>query len=119
MSGYTEVYVMPVKKDHLEDYRRFAEASGKVWRAHGALSVVEYIADDVKPGKQTSFPQSVKLEPDEIVAVAVIHFASQKECLSIKSAVMKDPLFAESPPDAIPVDGMRMFWGGFTTLVEC
>ena len=62
MNTYTDFYVMPVKTARLEDYRRFAEESRKVWLAHGALSVTEYIADDAKPGVHTSFPQSVKLE---------------------------------------------------------
>lgn len=118
MSTYTEFYVLPVKSARLGDYRRFAEQSGKVWRAHGALSVTEYIADDAKPGVHTSFPQAVKLEADEIVAVAAITFPSSEECARIKAAAMSDPLFADMAPD-IPVDGKRMFWGGFTTLVTC
>jgi uncharacterized protein YbaA (DUF1428 family) len=119
MSTYTEVYVLPVKAARIEDYRRFAEASGKVWRQHGALAVTEYVADDAKPGVHTSFPQALKLEADELVAVATISFPSREECLRIKGAVMQDPLFADMGPDTIPVDGKRMFWAGFTTLVAC
>ena len=67
MNTYTDFYVMPVKTARLEDYRYFAAESRKVWLAHGALSVTEYIADDAKPGVYTSFPQSVKLEADDLV----------------------------------------------------
>lgn len=31
---------------------------------------------------------------------------------------MKDPVFANMAPDAVPVDGKRMFWGGFKPLVD-
>ena len=117
MSTYTDVYVLPVKKAKLEDYRRFAKESGKVWRAHGALGVTEYIADDVKPGVHTSFPQSVTLETDEIVVVATITFRSREDRDRIKTAVMKDPVFANMTPDTVPVDGKRMFWGGFNVLL--
>ncbi len=117
MNTYSEFYVLPVKKARLDDYRRFAEASAKVWRAKGALAVTEYVAEDAKAGAHTSFPQSVKLEADEIVAVAEIVFRSREDCARIKDAVMKDPVFANMTPDTIPVDGKRMFWGGFKPIV--
>ncbi len=115
MDTYTDIYVMPVKTARLEDYRHFAAETRKAWLSHGALSVTEYIADDAKPGVRTSFPQSVKLEADESVAVAVLTFASREDCARIKDAVMKDPVFANMGD--VPVDGKRMFWGGFKPFV--
>ena len=44
-----------------------ATRAGKVWREHGALDYKECVADDVKKGKHTSFPQAVKLKPGEVV----------------------------------------------------
>jgi PhnB protein len=117
MNTYTDVYVMPVKSARIEDYRRFADDSRNVWLAHGALSVTEYIADDAKPGVHTSFPQSVKLEADETVVVAVLTFRSREDCARVKVAVFKDPMFANMGPDTIPVDGKRMFFGGFKPFV--
>jgi PhnB protein len=117
MTTYTEFYVMPVKSAKLDAYRRFAEASRNVWLAHGALEVTEYVADDAKPGLHTSFPQSVQLEADESVAIAVLQFRSRDECARIKAAVMKDPVFANMTPDTVPIDGRRMFWGGFKPFV--
>jgi uncharacterized protein YbaA (DUF1428 family) len=118
MSTYADVYVLPVKKDKMDDYRRFAEASAKVWRDNGALSVLECVAEDVKPGVHTSFPQAVKLETDEVVVVSWITFPSRADRDRINAAVMKDPLMAGMASAPIPVDGKRMFWGGFETLVE-
>ena len=46
-----------------------AQDAGKVWREYGALEYTECIADDVKSGEVTSFPQSVKLAPDETVVL--------------------------------------------------
>ncbi len=114
---YVECYILPVKTARLDAYQRFAEKSGDLWLAHGALAVTEYVADDAKSGVRTSFPQSVQLEPDETVVVALITFASRADCHRIKAAVMNDPAMSALFPD-IPVDGSRMFWGGFTTLVE-
>lgn len=59
----------------------------------------------------------MKLEADEIVAVATLTFRSREECDRIKQAVMKDPVFANMGPDTVPVDGKRMFWGGFKPIV--
>ena len=67
---YFDGFVVPVPKKKLDAYRRMAKTASKVWRDHGALEYVECIADDVKPGKVTSFPQSVKLKPGETVVFA-------------------------------------------------
>src|SRR5438094_1609447 len=64
---YVDGFVVPVPKKKLQDYRRLAKLAGKVWRDHGALEVQEFVADDVKVGKRTSFPRSVKLKPGETV----------------------------------------------------
>ena len=65
MARYVDGFVLPVPKKHLAAYRRMARKAGKVWREHGALDYKECIADDVKKGKHTSFPQAVKLKPGE------------------------------------------------------
>ena len=64
---YVDGYVVPVPKKNVAAYQRMAQKAGKVWRDHGALEYIECVADDVKPGKLTSFPQSVKLKPGETV----------------------------------------------------
>jgi uncharacterized protein YbaA (DUF1428 family) len=60
---YVDGFVAPVPKKKLSAYRRMSRRAGKVWREHGALEFRECVADDVKPEKLTSFPQSVKLKP--------------------------------------------------------
>ena len=96
-----------------------ARKAGKVWREHGALEYRECIADDVKPGKVTSFPQSVKLKPDETVVFLWIVYKSRKHRDTVNAKVMKDPRLASMmDPNSRPFDGKRMFWGGFKTIVE-
>jgi uncharacterized protein YbaA (DUF1428 family) len=70
--AYVDGFVVPVPKDHLDAYRRIARKAGKVWREHGALAYEECVADDVKPGKWTSFPQSVNLKAGETVVFSWI-----------------------------------------------
>jgi len=117
--SYVDGYVVPVPKAKLAEYREMARQVGKIWREHGALAFVECVADDVKPGEQTSFPQSVKLKEDETVVLSWIRFESREERDRINEAVMKDPRLCEiMDPQTLPFDGMRMFWGGFEVLVE-
>jgi uncharacterized protein YbaA (DUF1428 family) len=95
-----------------------AKTAGKVWRDHGALEYVECVADDVKPGKLTSFPQSVKLKPGETVIFAYIVYKSRGQRDRINAKVMKDPRVANMDHKALPFDGKRMFWGGFKGMIE-
>ncbi|MGH6914109.1 MAG: DUF1428 domain-containing protein [Geminicoccales bacterium] len=117
MGNYVDGFVVPVPKANLEAYRRMAEDAGKVWREHGALAFTECVADDVKPGEVTSFPQSVKLEPDETVVFAWIEYESREHRDRVNVQVMQDPRMANMDPKAMPFDGKRMIWGGFKTLV--
>ena len=117
--SYVDGFVLPVPKKNLAAYRRMAQLGGKVWRDHGALEYHECIADDVKPGKWTSFPQSVKLKKGEVVFFSYIVYKSRKDRDRINAKVMKDKRLAKMmDPKNMPFDGKRMFWGGFKTLVS-
>jgi uncharacterized protein YbaA (DUF1428 family) len=119
MARYVDGFVAPVPKKRLEAYRRMARTAGKVWRDHGALDYRECVADDVKVGKWTSFPRSVKLKPGETVVFSWIMYKSRVHRDRVNARVMRDPRLAKMMnPKAMPFDGKRMIWGGFTTLVE-
>jgi uncharacterized protein YbaA (DUF1428 family) len=119
MAHYVDGFVVPVPTAQLAAYRRMALKAGKVWMEYGALQYTECVADDVKPGKVTSFPQSVKLKADETVVFSWIVYRSRKHRDSVNAKVMKDPRLADMmDPKTMPFDGKRMFWGGFKSLVE-
>ena len=119
MARYVDGFVIALPKDKLPEYRRIARKAGKVWRDHGALEYIECVADDVKPGKHTSFPQSVKLKAGETVVFAYIVYKSRAHRERVNAKVMKDPRLANMmDPKAMPFDGKRMFWGGFKVLVK-
>lgn len=113
---YVDGFVVPVPRKQLGAYRSLARKAGKIWREHGALEFVECVADDVKPGKLTSFPQSVKLKRGEVVVFSYIVYKSRTQRDRILAKVMADPRLKMDPGD-MPFDGRRMFWGGFKTLV--
>jgi len=117
--AYVDGFVVPVPKKNLAAYRRMARKAGKIWRELGALHYMECVADDVKAGKVTSFPQAVKLKSDEVVVFSWIIFASRRERDRVNKQVMNDPRLASMmDPKALPFDGRRMFWGGFKPMIE-
>jgi uncharacterized protein YbaA (DUF1428 family) len=117
MAMYVDGFVVPVPLARLDDYRKLARKAGKVWREHGALDYVECVADDVSPGKWTSFPRSVKLKPGEVVVFAYIVYKSRRHRDRVNALVFKDPRMKFEPGTA-PFDTRRMFWGGFRQLVR-
>ncbi len=117
--SYVDGFLLPVPKKNREAYRRLARKAGKVWREHGALDYVECVADDVKPGKWTSFPQAVKLKPGETVWFSWIVYKSRKHRDRVLAKVMQDKrLKPMMDPKAMPFDGRRMMWGGFKVMVD-
>lgn len=119
MARYVDGFVLPVPKKNIEAYRKMARKAGRIWREYGALEYVECVADDVKPGKYTSFPQSVKLKADEVVVFAYAVYKSRAHRDRVMKKVMSDPRLEEyMAPGAMPFDGKRMFWGGFKEIVS-
>ena len=116
---YVDGFVLPVPKRNVAAYRRIALKAGKIWMEHGAIAVMECVADDVKPGKLTSFPQSVKLKSGETAVFSWILFQSRAARDRINKKVMKDPrLKSMMDPKALPFDAKRMIYGGFKSIVE-
>src|SRR3546814_8763479 len=116
--AYVDGFVVPVPKKNVEAYRQVSSKCGAIWRDHGALQYRECVADDVKPGKLTSFPQSVNLEDDETVIFAWITYESRAHRDEVNEKVMKDPRMADMmDASAMPFDGKRMIYGGFDVRV--
>lgn len=117
--SYVDGFVVPVPKAKLAAYRRSAERVGKIFREHGAIEFREWIADDVKMGKWTSFPRSVNRRPSETVVFAYIVYKSRAHRDQVSAKVMKDPRSAEMmDPKTLPFDAKRMIFGGFKLLTE-
>jgi uncharacterized protein YbaA (DUF1428 family) len=116
---YVDGFVVPVPTKKLRAYLAMARKAGKVWKEHGATDYQECAADDVKPGKWTSFPQSVKLKKGETVIFSWITYKSRKHRDSVVAKVMKDKRLAEMMnPKNMPFDGKRMIYGGFKVVLD-
>ena len=119
MPKYVDGFVLAVPKKKLADYQRLAKKSGKIWKEHGALDFVECVADDVKPGKLTSFPQSVKLKAGEVVVFSYIVYKSRAQRDRVNKKVMADPRLKDMMDMSnLPFDAKRMIYGGFKVIVQ-
>ena len=116
---YVDGFVVPVPKRNLKAYRKLSTRSGKIWREHGALDYWECVADDVKPGKVTSFPQSVKLKAGETVLFSWIVYKSRAHRDQVNARVVADPRLDKlMNGKRAPFDAKRMIYGGFKSLVR-
>jgi uncharacterized protein YbaA (DUF1428 family) len=116
--AYVDGFVLAVPKKNLPAYKRLAMKAGKIWKEYGALEFHETVADDVKRGKLTSFPRSVKLKPGETVVFSWIVYKSRADRDRINKKVMQDPRLAKMMKmEDMPFDGKRMIYGGFESLV--
>ena len=116
--SYVDGFVVPVPKKSMKAYLAIARKAGKVWKDHGAIDYVECVADDVKVGKWTSFPRSVKLKKGETVVFSYIVYKSRAHRDKVNAKVMADKrLSGPGMPKEMPFDMKRMAYGGFKTLV--
>jgi uncharacterized protein YbaA (DUF1428 family) len=118
MSSYIDGYILPIRKDQVEAYRRIANMAAGLWREHGALSYRECVAEDLAAEGMTPFPVLVNAKADETIVFAWIEFASRADRDRINAAVMNDPRMTGMGPDDVPFDCRRMAYGGFETLVQ-
>jgi len=115
--NYVDGFVCAVPDPNREAYRKHAELGATVFKAHGALAVVECWGDDVPEGKVTSFPMAVKREAGESVVFAWIVWPSREARDAGWKSAMADPrLSPEQNP--MPFDGQRLIYGGFQVIVQ-
>ncbi len=117
MANYVDGFVLPIPKKNVDKYKKIAKLAAKVWLEYGALEYYECMGDDVKPGKVTSFPQSVKLKADEVVFFSWIVYKSRAQRDRILKKVMADPRIKDIGPEMMPFDGKRMIYGGFKPVI--
>jgi uncharacterized protein YbaA (DUF1428 family) len=115
--SYVDGFVVPVPKQKLAAYTEMARKAGSIWREHGALAVVECVADDVPYGELTSFPRAVQVTDEEIVVFSWIRYNSREHRDAVNAKVMADPRIKDGMAN-MPFDGKRMIYGGFKPLLE-
>ncbi|MGH8450288.1 DUF1428 domain-containing protein [Pseudomonas sp.] len=115
--SYVDGCVIAVPTAKREAFIQHAKAAAVVFKAHGALNVVECWGDDVPEGKVTSLPMAVKLKDDETVVFSWIVWPSRQVRDVGMRKVMEDPRM-QNGANPMPFDGQRMIYGGFEMILN-
>ena len=111
--GFVDAFVAaisPVKKDA---FIKMSQDGAVGFLKGGALFDVECWGDDVAKGDTTDFYRATKAEGDEIPGLSFVGWPDKATRDAAWGEMMK-----EAAPVEMPFDGKRMFFGGFTTLVD-
>lgn len=123
MGKYVDGYVLPVKKDKLDEYKKLAGEAGNVWLKYGALQYFECVGEDMKPdvggAKMRTFPEIVSPGEDEVIIFAFVVYESRAHRDEVNGKVMSDPEFCgeENKNKSMPFDMTKMVFGGFESIV--
>jgi uncharacterized protein YbaA (DUF1428 family) len=115
--NYVDGFVLAVPTAKREEYLRQAQVGATVFKAHGALAVVECWGDDVPEGKLTSFPMAVQRKPDETVVFSWITWPSRAARDEGMKQSMADPRL-QAMAKEMPFDGKRLIYAGFEVIVD-
>lgn len=120
MPRYIDGFVLPLRKDRVDQYRSNAEIASQVWQDHGALEYWECLGDDLAATPETSnFPAFTGAAEDETVVFAWALFESREARDAANEKIMADPRLAEMMAGGDPgFDCKRMAFGGFNVMVN-
>lgn len=122
MANYIDGFVLPVPRNHLNQYKRTAEAVAQIWKEHGALDYYEYVGDDLKLEGTRGFPEFVDAKEDEAIVFGWVVFDSRQARNLANKRVAADPRMRDlvaplTDPSSMVFDAQRMVYGGFRPLV--
>lgn len=116
---YVDGFLIPLKKDKVDEYKKLARKAAKIWIEHGALEYRECVGDDLNiEGMVFNFPEAAQAKRDETVIFAWVVYKSKAHRDRVNKKIMADPRMDAIKPDMVPFDYKRMAYGGFKMLVE-
>ena len=113
---YVMCFVAAVPTAKRAEYAAHSAAAAKVFKAHGALRVVECWGDQVPPGKLTSFPLAVAAREDETVVTGWQEWPDKATCEANMEKAMSDPKMQAM--GEMPFDGKRLIYAGFEPILD-
>ena len=123
MENYIDGFVLPVPRNHLNEYKGVAEKVAEIWKEYGALEYFEYVGDDLKLEGTRSFIELVDLKKDEVIVFGWVIFSSKEVRDRANKQVKNDSRMADlvvplTNPKRLIFDAERMVYGGFQPLVR-
>jgi len=119
--SYIDGFVLPVPKANKEAFIKYAEDMDAIFIELGALRVMECWGDDIPDGKQTDFRKSVKATEDETVVFSFVEWPDKEtrdKAYEKMHEIAKTDERWDQEKNPMPLDGNRMFWGGFNPVFD-
>ncbi len=115
-AGFVDGVVLPVHGASRDAYRDHAAALAPLFLEHGAVRVIDAIADDVPAGEVTDFARAVAIEGAEEIGFGWVEWPSRAIRDEAWGRLMAgDRMAAAGDP---PWNGQRMIFGGFAVLLD-
>ena len=118
MKGYVVLFLLPLPKKNLAEYKKLARRFGRVAVDHGALRYREFVGDDLKPKFAPPFTKVLPLKRSELAITSVLEFTSRKHRDKTMQAMFHDPRMTKMMKEKPLFDMKKMFYAGFETIVE-
>ncbi|MBK6911812.1 MAG: DUF1428 domain-containing protein [bacterium] len=118
MKGYVVLFLLPLPKKNLAEYKKLARRFGRVAVDHGALHYREFIGEDLKPKYAPPFTNVLPLKRGEVAITSVLEFKSRKHRDKTMLAMLHDPRMEKMMKEKPLFDMKKMYWAGFETIVE-
>jgi uncharacterized protein YbaA (DUF1428 family) len=112
---YVSGFLLAVPTANKEAYRKQAEEAWPMFKAYGAVGLVEGWGDDVPQGKVNCINSAVMRKPDETAMFSWVVWPDKKTSDEAEQKMMAD--MQGQPMPEMPFDGKRMIVGGFQTIV--
>ena len=117
MAHYIDGFVLPISRDHLDEYKRLVEAVADIWKEHGALDYREYVSDDLILEGTRSFTDLTAATEGEAIVFGWVTFESREARDLANEKVAADPRMADLVDSSNSgFDAERMAYGGFQAL---
>ncbi|QBX35670.1 DUF1428 domain-containing protein [Paracoccus liaowanqingii] len=114
--AYVQGFVLAVPADARQAYIEMAQGATRMFADLGATFQTECWGEDVPHGKVTDFHRAVQAKPDEVPVFSWVEWPDRATC-DAAAAQMAAGMEGHDFPQ-MPFDGKRMFWGGFTPVVD-
>ncbi len=123
MAQYVDTFVFPISNDHVQEYKKAAEAVAAIWKEHGALNYQEFVGDDLRLEGTTSFLDLFDTNENETLIMGWATFESKEIRDKANQLVSSDPRMGAivgplMTPDKMIFNPGRMAFGGFAPLFQ-
>ncbi|MCF3973181.1 DUF1428 domain-containing protein [Paracoccus salsus] len=114
---YVQGFVLAARADMKQAYIDMARSASQMFRDHGATYQIECWGEDVPHGKLTDFYRAADAQEGEVPLFSWIEWPDRATC-DTAARKMEAEMADFQMPAEMPFDGKRMFWGGFSPILD-